>query len=146
MGEAIAEVGYLAGVCGHDGTDWQKLRIGALFNFESIVGKSVDHDSAAATNEIESSSPDTGKIWVITNIATRNYDGGISAKVEIYVKHDDNYYLLDQYWGALVQYQFFTWQGEVCLDAGDTIYVAQNNVTPGDTGQLTIYGYQMDAP
>lgn len=29
MGEPIAEVGQLAGVCGHDGTDWQKVGISA---------------------------------------------------------------------------------------------------------------------
>ena len=37
MGEAIAEVGYLAGICAHDGTDWQKLKIDAEGRLEVSV-------------------------------------------------------------------------------------------------------------
>ena len=37
MGEPIAEVGYLAGICAHDGTDWQKLKIDSEGRLEVVV-------------------------------------------------------------------------------------------------------------
>ena len=37
MGEPIAEVGYLAGICAHDGTGWQKLKIDADGRLEVSV-------------------------------------------------------------------------------------------------------------
>ena len=37
MSEPIAGVGYLAGICAHDGTDWQKLKIDAEGRLEVSV-------------------------------------------------------------------------------------------------------------
>ena len=37
MSEPIAGVGYLAGICAHDGTGWQKLKIDAEGRLEVVV-------------------------------------------------------------------------------------------------------------
>ena len=43
MGEPIAEVGYLAGICAHDGADWQKLKIDAEGRLEVSVVAGLEY-------------------------------------------------------------------------------------------------------
>ena len=43
MGEAIAEVGYLSGICAHDGTDWQKLKVDAEGRLEVSVVAGLEY-------------------------------------------------------------------------------------------------------
>ena len=56
MGEPIAGVGYLAGICAHDGTDWQKLKIDSEGRLEvSVVAghEYVDRGDPAAADFTE---------------------------------------------------------------------------------------------
>ena len=146
MAEPIAEVGYLAGLCRHDGTDWQKLKIGTLFNFESVVAKLKLEDATGVVLTLDLDTVPSGKVWIITDIAARNIDGDIATSLTFFARHDDSDYTLGSWFETTAEGQWRVWQGEIPLDANDNIRIAFNGVAAPETCQGTVYGYQMDAP
>ena len=70
MGEAIAEVGYLAGLCGHTGTAWQKQ--GILWGYNDTVSEEVENTNlAAGYNQLLGTLVPSGEVWVITGASIR---------------------------------------------------------------------------
>ena len=53
MAEPIAEVGYLAGICAHDGTDWQKLKIDSEGRLEVVVTAGHEYVDRGDPNAID---------------------------------------------------------------------------------------------
>lgn len=53
MGEPIAEVGYLAGICGHDGDAWEKILIDASRRLVVVVADSGGSDLQDVVDQLE---------------------------------------------------------------------------------------------
>ena len=70
MGEAIAEVGYLAGLCGHTGEDWRKLQM--LWGYYDTVAELLlNDDLAAGYNSLLGAVVPAGEVWRITAASIR---------------------------------------------------------------------------
>ena len=70
MGEPIAEVGYLAGLCGYIGTAWQKLPM--LFGYTAIWDENLGGIATGATYYKDTSTIPAGELWVLQAISARN--------------------------------------------------------------------------
>ena len=71
MGEPIAEVGYLAGICGHDGADWQKLKVDADGRLEVSVTaghKYIDRGDPAA-HDFDQTDLDMDNSWYLLDLS-----------------------------------------------------------------------------
>ena len=70
MGEPIAEVGYLAGVCGHDGTDWQKLNL--IPSYHSQYFESFGGSVSGTTETFDATAVGEGYVIWLQCIEARN--------------------------------------------------------------------------
>ena len=71
MGEPIAEVGYLAGICAHDGADWQKLKVDANGRLEVSVAaghKYIDRGDPAA-HDFDQTDLDMDNAWYLLDLS-----------------------------------------------------------------------------
>ena len=79
MGEPIAEVGYLAGICGHDGTDWEKVLIDASKRLVVAV--------AALSGEVEVVQSDPADLLV----GQHQFDGSAWRKSNLLFGYNDKW-------------------------------------------------------
>ena len=140
MGEAIAEVGYLAGLCGHTGTGWQKLQM--LWGFYDVVSEAIDDFAlgAGAVSKFSQVVP-ADEVWVISTVSHSIVSTTItsilgSIHVNGIYSHIDSVVP-----PTSAQWYFVT--GQYILGPGDRLRWIISNCTAGDTFQARYAGYKM---
>lgn len=140
MAEAIATVGGLAGVCGHDGTNWQKL--GLVWAYNDVVSEIVtDNDLAAGTNHLDGTTVPAGEVWVITAICGY-YKGSSATGLLLKATAGGEALNLRTEYPPTTQ-QWYVITGNFVLKEDDFVRVTIEGATSGDDGQLRYGGYKM---
>lgn len=119
--------------------------IDKLFGFESIVRQNLENlNLAAGTNNLNGTAVGTGKVWKITHAGIQ-YMGTVPAVVDIYLKSaSGDVALLSRL--APVSGQYYFWDGEVLLGAGDYMRGRVIGATLNDDLAFNYAGVQMNAP
>ena len=140
MGEPIAEVGYLAGVCFFDGTDWVKSNLLCGYNdrwFESVSDLSAD----AGDNTLSTVAVPPGYLYVLQAISAQN---NITDPSSIHL------HVGDGATAVTVRYQAtpgialpVVWTGKIVLKEGDVADALLRGCTAGDDIFAFFWGYKM---
>ena len=140
MAEPIAEVGYLAGLCGHTGTDWQKLQM--LWGYYDTISEAVvDTELVAGTNILYGTAVPVGEVWVVTTVAGR-YDGAVATALYtgctvggVAVNTVSAVPPTSAVWYPAI--------GQFVLKEGDKAHCFILDAAAGDDGYLRYCGYKM---
>lgn len=174
MGEPIATVGKLAGVCGHDGDDWEKILIDASKRLVVAIASIVAAD-AQMHGHVGGAWQKQPLIWGYSDVVEeRVLDANCSAGTdsvqttvvpagEVHVITSLAMYVASGTCGNLVAYkndgvasyelvgqtsptssQIYDRQGFYVLGPSDSIVVYGFNLTAGDDLCVIVTGYKMD--
>ena len=140
MAEPIAEVGYLAGACGHTGTAWQKLQMlwGYYDRWQedlSLVMPSAGNYAALSTAVPE------GYVYVLEIAAVRNATRAAGpASVQMMVGDTG----IPMLWKAsVVQWEPLLFAGRATMKEGDQIQLVMNVCQQDDEIQAFVHGHKM---
>lgn len=123
-----------------DGADGDKL-----FAFESVVATYKSGTVSGASGYLDTDAVDTGKVWMITNVAVKDYDNTLT-KVLFQVVHDGVAIGFHNVVRAIAAAEYVPWGGHVYLDAGDYLRVHFGGALAGDSVIIEYTGVQMNAP
>ena len=140
MSEAIAGVGYLAGLCGHTGTDWQKLPM--LWGYSNQFSEDLGGEATGAYYQKGSSSPPAGEIWIVQAIAVREMarDG---TNALLYIEYAAGHTLSLNFAATLTRYYPLLVTGAFVLKTGDDAWVYIAGTQVGDVIEAAVCGYKM---
>jgi len=168
MVEPILPVGKQSGMCVHDGTAWRKAKGDAdghqqvdvvsapttvvipasgerLIGFSGIAEEALlNTNLAAGTNYLFGTTVPTGEVWKITTAAIYYYG---TTPTRLVIGVDDlagDLILLFE--PSPTAYRWYTWQGEVYLQAGNRMWGEVRGATAGDDLHLRYAGLKMAAP
>ena len=140
MAEPIAEVGYLAGLCGYTGTAWQKL--GMVWGFGSQYVEVLEVESTGeATTFIVGSTVDPGEVWVVTGLVI--YHADPVARLTVLAAEVTPGTLNIDADATLAQRVRMVWSGMLVLTEGDYISSWVTALASGVKAYLSIFGYKM---
>lgn len=117
-----------------------------LFGFESVVNKVKQAAVNATSFTLYSDSVPAGKIWKITYVSARNLSGDIATRYNFSIVHDDTSIVVKYKVGSIPRHETVEVAGEFYLNAGDCISVYLVGVGIGETCEINIFGYEMNAP
>lgn len=167
MGEAVVEVGRLAGICGHDGSVWVKLRVDAsgylrmvvesgsmtvlpgtgekLIGLSGIVEELLSDTSLdAGANNLDGTAVPSGEMHVITH-AYIQYVGTVPDRVQIQaVGLADTMIFFNQ--EDPVSLMPYPVQLGVVLQGGDKMRGTVEGATAGNNLYFRYCGYKFAAP
>jgi len=140
MPEAIPPVGRLAGLCGHDGTNWQKLNL--LFGYYDRLAASKSTTTATAgTNVLNMDAVPAGEVWVVQAASMKDVNNATTG-VELRAIVAGNEVVLN-YTAAVAAGVPVPWTGQATLKAGDYLQGVWLGVTLNDDLYLIANGYKM---
>lgn len=141
MGEPIATVGYLAGLCGRIAGVWRKQPL--IWGFSDSVSQTIiDLNLAVDEDTVVTVPVEEGEVHVVSAISFR-VDSATCDRAEL---------LIVVKGVALLVYSIsppvtFTWYlktGEFVLTEDDYIALTMTDLTAGDDAYLRYAGYRMD--
>ena len=140
MGEEIAEIGYLAGICQYDGTGWRKSNL--LFGYNDTVAESVvDTNLGAGVQSLLGTVVPAGEVWVITAVSVRIDSASATSLYGLAVINSVEVPFI-----SAVPPSSATWYVACCqvvLKEGDRMKWIATGITAGDDGYLRYSGYKM---
>lgn len=116
------------------------------FGIESVINKTKVADADAATFLLNSDDVPAGKIWKITHLFAINEDGDIATYFKFSVFSNSTESNIYFKMGATALLVGIDKHVELYLDADDYIRATFSGVGIGETCQLNIFGYEMNAP
>lgn len=174
MGEPIATVGDLAGICGHDGTNWEKILIDASKRLVVAVASAIAQDaqmhghisgawqkqplifgySGVIAERVIDDNVSAGTDFVETtavpggeiHVITHAIALVASATCNLLAAYINHDGATQELFGQSnpVSSQVYDRQGFWVLDAGDTFKAYGFNLTAGDDLVVAVAGYKMD--
>ena len=140
MGEPIATVGQLAGLCGHTGTAWQKL--GMLWGYNNTVSESVANTNLGAGYQtLDGTAVPAGEVWVISAVGGFFVSATVTALVLIAMVNGVPVPIKSvlaptgSFWHCET--------GQFVLREGDYVQLRLETCTAGDDGYLNYGGSKM---
>ena len=140
MGEPIAEVGYLAGLCGYIGTAWQKNSL--IWGFSEIWEEDLGGDAMGATYEKASAPVPEGEVWVLQCVACRNRTRD-PTDIILYVDRADGSRVALVYQAAPGLNVPVIRTGTFALGKGATVEVYLSGCQVDDLIEAGLIGYKM---
>ena len=140
MGEPIAEVGYLAGLCGHTGTAWQKL--GMLWGYYDRWQEDLSETKVGAGNYTKlSTAVPAGYVYILEAAVARNATRAAGpASVQMLVAGTG----IPLVWVAsIVQFEPVLFSRRVTLKEGDQIRLVIAACQDLDEIEAFVHGYKM---
>ena len=140
MGEPIAEVGYLAGLCQYTGSAWVKSNL--LFGYNADYSESMNDTAAGADWGKYSTPVDANEVWVIQAASLRNATR-VTGRIEIYILKADGSIIFLGWSSNLDQNDPLKWSGEIALSVGDKLRFFMAGSQLNDVIQGGVIGYKM---
>ena len=140
MGEPIAEVGYLAGLCGHTGTGWRKLQM--LWGYYDRWYEDLSFTMTAAADSKNSTPVPEGYVYVAQAIQVRNMTrDGTTHQITLLTGTADQAIIA---FATLMAKEVPTvWNGGVPLKKDDYVNVGVALGAVDDVVQAAVWGYKM---
>lgn len=140
MAEPIAEVGYLAGACGHTGDGWQKL--GMVWGYYDRWYEDLSFTVTAEITSKNSTPVPDGYVYVAQVVQIRNTTRAATThQITLLTAAADEAIIafvtgVDRWFPTV-------WNGAAPLKKDDYINVGMGEGEVGDSVQAAIWGYKM---
>ena len=140
MAEPIAGVGYLAGLCGHTGTAWQKQ--GMLWGYHDQWDENLGGISDVANYKKGTSAIPANEVWVLQGISVRNNTRTIT-NCTVYLMLSTGALVVMGDLRPAPRYQPCFATGQFVMRTGDVAWVEATGGGSGDDIQAGVVGYKM---
>lgn len=140
MGEAIAEVGYLAGNCQYDGSAWRKSNL--LFGYSDRWYEDLSGNASGTSYGKNATPVPEGYIYVIQALFVEN-DSRAGAYGNLLIYKSATEWVATAYEANLGQYVPLCSTAMVVLKQGDYPRVFMGGCLDGDAISAGVWGYKM---
>ena len=140
MGEPIAEVGYLAGLCGHTGTDWQKNPL--VWGFSEIWDENLGGTADGTSYTKATSTVPSDELWILGAISIRN-NTRAGGHTDISIVRASGATMFINYAASVGQYEPLLTTGMFVLGEGDYASVYMAGIQANDVIKAGLTGYKM---
>ena len=140
MAEPIAGVGYLAGLCGHTGTAWQKLQM--LWGYYDRWYEDLSFTITAEITNKNSTPVPSGYVYVAQVIQVRDKTrDGTTHQITLLTSDADE--AIIAFATGVDKYVPTVWNGGIPLKKGDYVNVGIAAGLVDDVIQAAVWGYKM---
>lgn len=140
MGEPIAEVGGKAGLCGYDGSSWQKLPL--LLGYQNTINGSYSQATGGGGQiTLNGATVPANEIWIIQS-AVAYASGATTTVASINIVQSGVQYVIDLL-PTPAAYTPVKTINPIILSAGDNLRAVFTNLPASQTLYLHYTGYKM---